>query len=122
MLGKAVKHKMLYIPSCRLHHDHLIVVKIDTRKACDSLTQSAVAVVLQAAVRRGSSPIVALAIFVEISDRGACAHFPGGSSTFFKMEKGCGQGPSETPALITAVLDYLLAGAVNQWQERGWGF
>ena len=124
---RAIRHRMQPIHFARLRRcvvctiSFFFVVKIDLRKAFDSLKQSLVAKLLMDAVSRGLSPIMAFALIAEVSNRGATAHFPGCSSTFFLFKEGFGQGPSEPPALFTAVLDMLLAEAVQRWREKGWG-
>ena len=74
------------------------------------------------AIRGGLSPVVALAFYVELISRSATAHVFDCASLPFDVLKGFGQGPSETPAVFTSVLDSLLAPAVLKLRERDWGF
>ena len=88
--------------SIAMHHFPFCVVKIDLRKAFNSFKQSLVGKILLDAIERGLSPLVAFALFSELSDRGARAHLPGCSSTLFLIWRRLARGlPTPRPLWTT---------------------
>ncbi len=97
----------------------LYAAKIDREHICCSMVQSKVGKWLQSL---SIDPVWKFAVVSELIGRKIKAVLGGATSDELSFDKGCGQAPSETPAMFYHVFDQALAPFVDAWNEEKIGF